>query len=252
MVCAALWPLSSSAPPLPPGEVHLWSASLLCSKLMLSEYEHLLDEREMARANRYALEISRTRFICARAILKTLLAMYTEQDLQSIRFRLGSLGKPYLPSGDGPELKFNSTDTADEALIAICRDAEIGVDIEYKSRQVNHAIIAKRKFTTEEYKQYLTCSQRQRREFFLSMWTRKEAYGKAIGVGIKYRLNEINLTDDDRSPSVAVCDTAGVEWEINQIEPTSELIACVVTEGKGWRFRCQRLFPHGEVPVIST
>ncbi len=241
MVCVPPWPQASEPPSLQPGEVHLWSASLLTSQDRLPDLERYLDERERARVNRYALQHSRVRFVSARATLKHLLAAYTGYDPFAMRFHLGSLGKPYLPQMSGLVPYFNSTDTQDEAIFAFCQDAEIGVDIEFKTRQVNHPIIAQRKFTSQELAQYHACPAEQRQSFFLSVWTRKEAYGKAIGVGIKYPLNQVCLVDDDNSSRIAFRDVAGVQWDIVQIEPADNLVACVVTQGTGWRFRCQRL-----------
>lgn len=244
MVCDSPWRLSGNPPPLSPGEVHLWLATLPSSNHKFFEFERLMSSRELARADQFAFELSRTRFICARALLKQLLGLYTGSDPAKIQFQLGPQGKPYLPSAHQPALHFNSTDTGDQALFAFCLDAEVGVDIEYKTRQVNHSIIAKRKFTASELNQYFACPPLERRQFFLSIWTRKEAYGKAIGVGIRYRLSDMNLVDPNGSNRFSVQDATGVEWEVAQTEPDTDLIACVVTEGSGWRFRCHRFAAH--------
>ncbi len=241
MACTLPWPHCSEPPRLLPGEVHLWSASLAADDEQYRYYQSCMNPEEMARANRYAMATSRTRFICARAILKLLLSRYIGKNPAEISFRLGPLGKPYLPPASGNFLQFNSTDTEEEALFAFCLDAEIGVDIEYKTRKVNHAIIAHRKLTEQEYSYYRALPASQRRLFFLSVWTRKEAYGKAIGVGIKYRLNEVNLIDENQSPRISIRDDAGVVWEIVQIEPAADLVASVVTENTGWNFRYYRL-----------
>ncbi len=240
MVCTTPWPLAHTPPLLASGEVHLWSASLPSGGRKFLEYERLMSSRELVRADRYAYKSSRIRYICARAMLKQLLGLYTDSDPADIRFDLGPQGKPYLPATAGPLLNFNATDTGDEALFAFCLNAEIGVDIECKTRQVNHSIIAKRKFTANELEQYRAIPLPQRKQFFLSMWTRKEAYGKAIGVGIGYRLNEMNLVDANGLDRFSVHDAAGIEWEITQIEPGPELIACVVTQGSGWQLRAHR------------
>ena len=244
MICAAPWPKSSNPPPLLPGEVHLWSASLVAGKEQFELYEKFMDMREKARADRYLMDLSRTRFISARAILKQLLSKYTGGDPAEISFRLGPQGKPYLPAKSSPMLQFNSTDTQEEALYAFCLDAEIGVDIEYKTRQVRHEIIAKRKLTKQENDLYLACPESQRKQYFLSLWTRKEAYGKALGVGIKYRLNEVNLVSADSADRVVVRDDEDIQWDVVQVEPAADLIACVVTQGTGWRLRCFRLEPE--------
>ena len=246
MVCDLPWPQLSCPPRLPPKVVHLWSASLLADEEKFLKYQSWMGPREIERANRFVYQSARRRFICARAILKHLLALYTDTVPTEVHFRLGPKGKPYLPPISGSTVQFNSTDTGDEALYAFCLDAEIGVDIEYNTRDVNHSIIAKRKFTAQEYSQYLASPPEERRRFFLSMWTRKEAYGKAIGVGLHYRLNEMNLVQSDRSTRFSVRSAVGDDWEVAQAEPASDLVACVVVEGTGWRYRCQRLSPHGD------
>ena len=239
--CGEPWPQSEVIPQILPREIHIWSASLDISRERVEYYERCLDGREIRRASRYSIELSRKRFICARGILKELLGKYADTDPEAISFSLGPLGKPYLPAEFSPDLQFNSTDTKDEALFAVCRSAEIGIDIELESRKVRHQEIALRKFSCQELEQYHQCPKSQQKKFFLKIWTRKEAYGKAKGVGIRYRLNSVNLVDDMDSDRFAVHDDDGKIWEIIQISPAPGVIACVIVEGTGWRFRCLRV-----------
>ena len=239
--CGEPWPQLDGIPQLLPREIHIWSASLDISRERSEYYERCLDSREIRRASRYSIELSRKRFICARGILKEMLGKYTGIDPALISFRLGPLGKPYLPAEISTDLQFNSTDTKDEALFAVCRSAEVGIDIELESRIVRHQEISLRKFSQQELEQYHDCPKSRRKQFFLKIWTRKEAYGKAKGVGIRYRLNSVNLVDDAGSDRLAVQDDDGTIWEIIQFSPASGVTACAVVEGTGWRFRCIRL-----------
>ncbi len=200
-----------------------------------------MDLREMRRAERYNVELSRERFISARGILKELLGKYVGVSPKMISFALGRLGKPYLPNDISPDLQFNSTDTQQQALFAFCRSAEIGIDIEFLTRNVRHREIARRKFSRQEQDQYLRLPTLQQKDFFLNIWTRKEAYGKARGVGIRYRLNSVNLVDDAGSGRLSVNDETGAIWEIVQFSPEPDIIASVVVAGTGWKFRCFRL-----------
>ena len=211
-------------------------------------YESCMDGRERARANRYSVEQSRIRFIRARGILKELLGMYTGFEPTTMSFDHGPLGKPYLSPMPELPLQFNSTDTHGEALYAFCRFGEIGVDIEFMNREVSHGGIAKRKFSRHEYEEYLDRSLEKRKNFFLSVWTRKEAYGKAKGVGIRYRLNSVNLIGDEGLSRFSIRDENGIRWGISQVCPALGVTACVVAEGEGWGIRCFRLPDDRPVP----
>ena len=236
-----LWPQPASFPKLHSRQVHIWSASIDVSDQRFRFYESCLTRRELTRADRYAHDLTRRRFVCARGLLKEILGRYTGVEPSGIVFDLGKLGKPYLPTRISSDLQFNSTDTKGEALFAVCRSAEIGIDIEFADRKVRHQIIAPRKFSEAELACYQRLSLSQRKEYFLNVWTRKEAYGKAKGVGIKYRLNSVNLVDESDLDRLSVVDSKGTKWEVVQISPATNIAAAVVIEGTGWQIEGFRL-----------
>ncbi len=246
-MCDIPWSHADQFPQLLSNEIHLWSASLDVGPERVRFYENCMDRRETRRAERYSVELSRERFICARGILKELLGKYVDVEPDMISFTLGRLGKPYLPYNISSELHFNSTDTQQEALFAFCRCAEIGIDIEFLTRNVRHREIAQRKFSLQEYDQYLQHPTSQQKNYFLKIWTRKEAYGKARGVGIRYRLNSVNLVDGAGSDRLSIHDETGAIWEIVQFSPEPDITASVVVAGTGWQFRCFRM--SDTVPV---
>lgn len=239
--CVRPWPQPGAVPELLPHEVHIWSASLDTGRGLSEYYESCLDRWELRRASKYSLEPSRKRFVCARGILKELLGQYVGYTPAQISFSLGSFGKPYFPAEISKSLNFNSTDTEDEALFAVCMAAEVGIDIELDSRNVRHQAIARRKFSRQEMQQYEQCPASRQKQFFLKIWTRKEAYGKAKGVGIRYRLNSVNLVDDMGSDRFEIQDGDGKPWEVVQISPANGVTACVVIEGTGWHLRFFRV-----------
>ncbi|MDE0308756.1 MAG: 4'-phosphopantetheinyl transferase superfamily protein [Acidiferrobacterales bacterium] len=245
------WSHTDPFPQLLPGEVHLWSTTLDTGPERIRYLESLMDRHEMRRAARYRVELSRQRFICARGILKELLGRYAAVEPDRISFKLGNLGKPYLPDHISSDLQFNSTDTRHEAVFAFCRSAEIGVDIEFLTRKVRHREIAQRKFSSQEHEQYLKHAPSQQKRFFLKIWTRKEAYGKARGVGIRYRLNSVNLVDDAGSDRFAIRDEIGAIWEVVQFFREPDITASVVIAGTGWQFRRFRLPDAASVPQRS-
>ena len=96
--------------------------------------------------------------------------------------------KPVLLSE--PKLYFSLSHSGDYAVCLIS-DQEIGVDIENTRRPImadrqslrlDH--VASKSFTDGEYQQYMGLPEKEKREFFLRAWTRKESYSKAVGRGL--------------------------------------------------------------------
>ena len=81
-------------------------------------------------------------------------------------------GKPFL--ADHPALHFSLSHSGEYAVCAL-DDAPIGVDIE-QLREIDTARLAKRTFGITES---LTL------DAFFALWTRKESYLKAVGIGLK-------------------------------------------------------------------
>lgn len=239
--CPPPWPYCQHRAEIKTREVHLWWASLNVSSEETAFYESFLDTRERRRVERYSIPRARKRFIRARGILKQLLGEYCRVDPRTLSFRLGEMGKPYLPDSLNSPIQFNSTDTGMEAIFAFCNSGQVGVDIELTDRKVQHEIIAPRKFSSTEYELYLSQLPTEQKQFFLSVWTRKEAYGKAKGVGIRYRLNSVNLVAEEDLQAASVIDEHGTQWHVQQIAPFKGSTACLVTEGSGWNIRCFRL-----------
>ena len=231
------WQNPSTWPELNDGEVHLWRASLKVGTAALDHYRNLLDHHEIVRVNRYSNALSKNRFIAARGILRELLGNYLNQSFEKLEFSRGAQGKPYLKTAQPPPLQFNTTDSRDTSLYVICRSGEIGLDVEFADRQVRHELIAPRRLTPREYDLYLNCPDDERRLFFLCVWTRKEAYGKARGVGMRYNMRETDLLGADGLENARIEDVDGKGWDIAQIRPDKKLIVCVVTETSVNRFR---------------
>ena len=232
---AANWPVTPNCVEFQSAEIHVWLADLNSVSNHLDYLKSCLDTRELARMERYSVERSKRRFVSSRSILKVLLGLYCNISPQDIQLGYGPLGKPYLKQNRA--LQFNSTDSGDIALYVFSDSCELGVDLELAIRPVRHDLIAPRKFTQEEYQQYANCAKSQQRQFFLSMWTRKEAYGKALGVGIRYPLNSIDLSSQSVDQRTSVKDERGRTWEIIPVTSVPQIIACLVTEDCGYQPR---------------
>ncbi len=111
---------------------------------------------------------------------------YCKEELSFNRY-----GKPYLK--DNESVFFNISHC--EGLgVFIIDDAEVGIDAE-NFRQWNSRV-AKRVFSDREME--LLKNSKNKNEIFFRLWTLKESFVKAIGVGISYPMKtcEFDILDD--------------------------------------------------------
>ena len=86
-------------------------------------------------------------------------------------------GKPRCPN-----IEFNLTHSGHYVAFALSEDP-VGIDIEAVGRNID---IAKRVMDPQEYSDFMdTVGEKDREEVFARMWTTKESYMKAIGLGFR-------------------------------------------------------------------
>jgi len=162
--------------------VHLWRVFVPDMLAEINHLRHLLNEEEMVRAERLHFEEHRSRYIIARAMLRQILSLYTQQKAEEIVFLYGPRGKPFLR--DNPlNIHFNVSHSHDMAVYALTLGHEIGIDIEKIKDQINLAV-AKRFFSPEEYDQLNSLPETEQKVAFYFIWAAKEAFIKALGEGL--------------------------------------------------------------------
>jgi 4'-phosphopantetheinyl transferase len=162
------------------GEVHLWHMDL--QKDSADSRVDDLSAEERVRASRFVFERDRIRFQRARIGLRHVLARYLDVVPADIQFVLNDYGKPRLFGGD--VLRFNVSHTDDSAVIAVGAFAEIGVDIESRRPQRDLRALARTVFSVSENDLLSALHGDALLDAFYICWTRKEAYVKALGVGL--------------------------------------------------------------------
>ena len=206
---------------------HLWAIELRNSPDYLEILNSWLSTRERDRANRIVIQQKCNYQIQSKGWLRWLLAQYTDSLPQQINYRHGPLGKPYLDS-ESANIQFNATDSGNTLLIAFHQTIELGLDIEAVPREVSYLGIAKRKLTKKEFDLLSSLPDDQQTNAFLALWTRKESYGKAIGLGIRYPMNKVHLCDDFTAATHVFDDDSKQSWHLRQIAGES-FIACLVS-----------------------
>ena len=151
----------------------------------IADLEYLLrllspDERQ--RADRLRHPPSREAFIVAHALLRSALSQRVNVDPRRWTFAADGSGKPVIAAPRVP-LRFSLSHCPALAACAVADSVDVGVDVESLATRVDAAAVA-RYFTPEEQQWVAGSSPPKRRAHCLKLWTLKEAYLKALGVGL--------------------------------------------------------------------
>jgi 4'-phosphopantetheinyl transferase len=186
------WTVPSCHPHLPPAVVHVWTSSLRASPSGLSALASLLSPDEHVRADAFRVARHRDRFIVARGVLRLLLGRYLDVAPAGVRFKVGPFGRPELER-PGEGCSFNVSHCEDLALIAVVCSGAVGVDVERVDPTIDAATLAADYFSRDEQAELSTAPRRELPLRFTRGWTRKEAYVKALGVGLSRPLREFGV-----------------------------------------------------------
>lgn len=201
------WTASPPGLELHSNQIQLWFADLnqFLSSEMEKKFLNILTSAEKNRAEKIINTNHRKLYLGGRIGLKFLLSGLTGIENQNLSFGYGSRGKPEIlnPLSQG-KLEFNYTLSKNYGLYAFSWDCSVGVDLEIFPRTINAELLAKRKLAPSEQNTLQQIPKIQRNDAMLACWTRKEAYGKVLGVGIRYMVNEVALFTDLNADSWCV------------------------------------------------
>lgn len=109
---------------------------------------------------------------------------------ENVRIEKTDLGKPYVSGFENYHISLSHCD----GMILFASDSSpVGVDIE--KPKTNFERIAKRFFTEDEYHRIKNAPSPA--DEFLLVWTRKEAFVKLSGEGLKRALDSFNVYDEE-------------------------------------------------------
>lgn len=161
-------------------EVHIWCIRWKEVIPVFEYYQLMLDQKEKEKMEEYYFYEDRMRYVAGKVITKLVLIQYLEEE--EISFLSHKFGKPYYKSISGKQdIEFNISHSGEMILVAFSRDAKIGVDIQEIIDCSEYLEIARSFFEPEEVK---NIEESNSKELFFQYWSAKEAYLKAIGVGL--------------------------------------------------------------------
>ena len=174
-----------------------------------------------------------------RALTRSLLCHYLALETSQLNFAVGPIGKLHLPP---PEpLKFNATHSGQVVLVAVSRDADVGVDVEHLRRVTQFEELAERYYCQREIATLHALPPEQKHRAFFLAWTRKEALLKGVGRGLTFPLCDVEVTlrPDEPARLIQFGEVAGdaAPWRLMHLEPGEDYVGAVAVAHDATRVR---------------
>jgi 4'-phosphopantetheinyl transferase len=193
------WASPPERPDLGACEVHVWRVALAAGSRCPDEGEDSVSEHERARGRRFRFARDRDRFLGRRRALRDILARYLAVSPADVHLAEGQAEKPRLAAPASP-LLFNASASGDLALVAVSRDAEVGIDVERIRDDLDVERLAARSLSPTETAALAALDPDERTRGFFRAWVRKEAYLKAKGIGLFVPLDAVSVSLSPTEP----------------------------------------------------
>jgi 4'-phosphopantetheinyl transferase len=172
--------------------LHLWYAHPEdLTKAVTQACAPLLSEDELAQWQTFRFDRHRREYLTTRILVRTALSHYHPLAPEAWRFQINTHGKPTIDPDCG--LHFNLSNSPGLVVCLIAQGVEVGVDAEPIGRAEKIAEIALEVFSSLELAQLEVLPGPEKLDRALSLWTLKEAYLKARGVGLSLPLNKFSF-----------------------------------------------------------
>jgi 4'-phosphopantetheinyl transferase len=229
------WELASVENELGDDDVHVWRASLDQPADVIAKLASLLSSDECQRAERFHRHADRRRFIAGRGILRKIISAYLALAPDVVRFEYNEYGKPFISDDQiRGALSFNVSHSNGMALYAFVRGRRVGVDIEYMREDFATLGVAESFFSKDEFEELNASPIDRRTEAFFNCWSRKEAYIKAIGMGVSYPLDGFTVSlASDAAPELLKVNadaTEAAHWKMYKLDVAEGYAAALIVE----------------------
>jgi 4'-phosphopantetheinyl transferase len=193
------------------------------------------DAQERARAGRLVRPDERRRWLVTRGAVRALLAGYLGIEPREVALRRDPSGKPRLDGAAG-DLRFNVSHAGDAVAVAVATGREVGVDIEVRDAALDIDPILRHLFPADEAARLLALAPRARRAAFFRSWSRREAWVKADGGGLRRQpMHELRVPAAE-SPAPAPRRIPGAAgWAVADVDAPDGYVAAVAAAGTDWR-----------------
>jgi 4'-phosphopantetheinyl transferase len=161
----------------------------------------LLSPEERGRADRFLRKANRDEFLLAHGMKRVVLSRLTAVPPQDLEFAADHNGRPLLLTrgAGGARIDFNLSHTSGIAAVAASAAGLVGVDVEHAGRSSDVETIMTVLSRREGAHLAGLAGDRRRRAAF-AHWTAREAFSKAVGVGLSLPPEDVRFEIPDDGP----------------------------------------------------
>lgn len=208
---------------IPKNSVHIWKTNINPLPYPGDTVIQQLSENEQRKAYSHYFKKDTQSYVIRKMNLRKILSYYLNVEPLEVKFTTNPFGKPLLAHVHD-NLEFTTSCSENLVLYAISKGRKIGIDVE-KTREIQEINqIAERYFSKQEKKLLNNVQKNRKIEAFYSIWTRKEAYLKAMGSGWSCYDEKFNLSSD-------------LEITLLTFTPSPGYIASISVEGTNLRLK---------------
>jgi len=193
----------------------------MMDKTALHELQSLLSYDERARMHGFKMQAAQDRFVLGRVLLRSVLSYYAPVEPREWRIAIDGNGFPSVDrTWRSGSPAFNLSHSGDVVALAVTAGHSVGIDVEAAQPGVDMVGIARIVFCASEIDQWMSRADADgRTDAFVRIWTLKEAFVKACGLGFSIPLRSFAFDLDSGPPrliSSSVPSELGQAWEFWQ------------------------------------
>jgi 4'-phosphopantetheinyl transferase len=215
--------------------IDLWFEELTVTDQEYRYYWSLLDKNEQDKALRFVQATHGRRYVASHGKLRLILAEYLGIPPEKIAYAEQAFDKPVIViEGMEHEIKFNLAHSGNKMLAAVGLDGQIGIDIEVWNHRIDGASVANICFAEADRCFWNGLSGNMKDAFFYRLWTRKESFVKAVGIGLGLDVCRVICSTVGPARFVSVPDEYGSpeDWALVDLDFGSGIRAALTIPAK--------------------
>lgn len=187
-----------------------------------------LTESEQQRASDIRVDRPRRAFVLGRLLLRSTVARIADVPPDDVGIELEPTGRPVL-TGALREFLVSIAHSGCHVVVGVAK-RQIGVDVEQLRQSAPSPRLMARVCSPEELRLLELMTDADRATAFMTVWVRKEAYGKAIGRGLDFPLRSVTV-----GPGGSTISGGAGDWRVVDVDVDPRCAAAVVAPGPDWR-----------------
>jgi|GEM_PF-2476714 4'-phosphopantetheinyl transferase len=195
--------------------------------LELDQLSLRLPETEIRVASEMQRHAQRGHFVVGRLLVRSLAAKVMGMNACELVIDVEQRGRPVVANAPFP--LFVSIAHSENVVVAAAARRRVGVDVERVAAH-RHPGIFRRVCSSRELRLLARTAHGDRDRAFVSIWSRKEAYGKALGVGLDYDLRAVSV-----GPKGAKVRGAAGVWRVRDFDAIEGYVIAAAAPGRTWR-----------------